>query len=141
MVDEQPANNQRQLCLDVQLGYLTEEQAVAYTGFSGRDEVYDPDDVITQSIVQNRFSMIQPQDLSGGWEAAAPPEGPVGTPVVSPTEGAERQETAEHEKEAEPEEGDETSPNEATEVVSEEDEGDASAADEGDGATPIESGN
>lgn len=136
----QPKTNPA-LCLDVQLGYMTEGQAAAYTGFAGQHERYDPDDVITQSIVQNRFSLIQPQDLSGGWEAVIPPEGPVGAPVVSPTEGNERQETAEQVEEPQPEEGSETSPNEATEVVGEEDEGDGSAGDEGDGATPIEGSN
>jgi len=128
------------LCLDVQLGHMTEAQAAEYHGFSGRNEHYDPDDVIIQSIVTNSFSLIQPQDLSGGWEAVIPPEGPVGAPVVSPAEGSERQEEAEHEEEAVPEEAEEITPNEATEVVSEEDEGDGFAGDEGDGATPIEGG-
>lgn len=117
------------LCLDVELGLLTEEQAQAYQDLESDAEQYDPDDPVVKAVVKSNYS-ISPLDLAGGWNT--PDEEPVGAPLISPEEGQSRWNGREKQDEDEAAEQDESSDdasqsNDATTVIGAGDEGEGQA--------------
>lgn len=107
------------LCLDVELGLISEEDAQAYKGLESDAEKYNPDDVVVRAIVKSNYS-ISPQDLAGGWNT--PADEPVGAPLITPEEGEERWRGRKETEGSEEAEGDGSGgggsqPNDATSVV------------------------
>jgi hypothetical protein len=116
------------LCLDVELGLTSEDEAKSYQGLESEAEQYNPDDVVVRAIVKSNYS-ISPQDLEGGWTAGA--EEPVGAPLISPEEGENRWRGRKHQDEEEEAEagasgGEESPPNDATDVIGDGDQGEES---------------
>jgi len=106
------------LCLDVEMGIMTEKEAEDYKGLESDAEKYNPDDPMVRAIVKSNYS-ISPQDLSGGWNT--PEEEPVGAPLISPEEGVERhtgrKKQEEEEQEGENGEDEPPVPQDATDVI------------------------
>jgi len=113
------------LCLDVELGLMTTEEAQAYQDLESDTEVYNPEDPVVRAIVKSNYS-ISPQDLAGGWNT--PDEEPVGAPLISPEEGKARhkgkKEEPEEAEDGESGEDEAPAPRDATTVISTEDDQD-----------------
>jgi hypothetical protein len=84
-----PLNNPA-LLLDLKLGYIKEQEAQSWQ-FDDPGQKYDPADMLTQAMVKNDFSLINPADLADpDGVVVPPPDGPVGAPLISPEEASHR---------------------------------------------------